>query len=103
MDLYSNLSSGQAVPDDQQPDFSFGPVTVPGRAIFLRSALSVAFVNKKPVLEGHVLVTPVRQAAQLAELNQQEVTDLFLLVQTVEKFIAQYYNVTSTTISIQSG
>ena len=51
MDPHGRLSAGQVVPDDHQPDFSFGPVTVPGRAIFLRTALSVAFVNKKPVLE----------------------------------------------------
>ena len=98
-----SLSPGQTVPDDHLPDFSFGPATVPGGAIFLRSPLSVAFVNKKPVVEGHVLVSPVRKVAQLAELNHQEVTDLFLLVQTVEKFLEKFYNVTSTTISIQSG
>ena len=104
-DLYGSLSlsPGQTVPDDHLPDFSFGPATVPGGAIFLRSPLSVAFVNKKPVVEGHVLVSPVRKVAQLAELSQQEVADLFLLVQTVEKFLEKYYNVTSTTISIQSG
>ena len=101
--LYDSLSPAQTVPDYLQPDFAFGPVSVPGGAIFLRSALSVAFVNKKPVLEGHVLVSPVRKVAKLAELNHQEVADLFLLVQSVEKFIEKYYNVTSTTISIQSG
>ena len=103
LDLYGSLSPAQTVPDDHQPDFSFGPVTVPGGAIFLRSLLAVAFVNKKPVVEGHVLVSPVRKVTQLAELNRQEVTDLFLLVQTVEKFLEKYYDLTSTTISIQSG
>ena len=102
-DLYGSLSPGQTVPDDHLPDFSFGPTTVPGGAMFLRSPLSVAFVNKKPVVEGHVLVSPVRKVAQLAELNQQEVSDLFLLVQAVEKFLEKFYNVNSTTISIQSG
>ena len=101
-DLYGSLSPGQTVPDDHLPDFSFGPATVPGGAIFLRSPLSVAFVNKKPVVEGHVLVSPVRKVAQLAELSHQEVTAVFLLVQTVEKFLEKFYNVTSTTISIQS-
>ena len=100
---YVTKSPAQTVPDDLQPDFNFGPVTVPGGAIFLKSSLAVAFVNKKPVVEGHVLVSPVRKVAQLAELNRQEVTDLFLLVQTVEKFLEKYYDLTSTTISIQSG
>ena len=102
-DLYGSLTPAQTVPDHQQPDFAFGPVSVPGGATFLTSALSVAFVNKKPVVEGHVLVSPVRKVAQLAELNQQEVSDLFLLVQAVEKFLEKFYNVNSTTISIQSG
>ena len=102
-DLYGRLAPAQTVPQQHQADFAFGPVIVPGGAIFLTSALSVAFVNKKPVVEGHVLVSPVRKVAQLAGLNQQEVADLFLLVQTVEKFLEKFYNVASTTISIQSG
>jgi len=102
-DLYGRVRTEETVPGQGEPDFTFGSVSVPGGAIFLKSSLSVAFVNKKPVLEGHVLVSPLRNVAKLADLSQQEVSDLFLLVQTVETFLESYYGVCSTTISIQNG
>ena len=82
--------------------FKFGPVTVAGGAIFLRTSQSVAFVNKKPVVEGHVLVSSARQVPKLSDLSTDEVEDLFKLVQKVDSFIQEFYNVDSTTISIQS-
>ena len=82
--------------------FKFGPVTVPGGAIFLRSSRSVAFVNKKPVVEGHVLVASARVAPKLSDLDGDEVEDLFKLVQKVDSFVQKFYNLDSTTISIQS-
>ena len=36
--------------------FRFGAVSIPAGHVFLRSDLSVAFVNISPVLPGHVLV-----------------------------------------------
>ena len=82
--------------------FNFGPVTVPGAAIFLCSPLSVAFVNKKPVVEGHVLVSSSISVPQLSDLSPEEAADLFKLVQRVDTFVKRFYNVDSTTISIQS-
>ena len=102
-DLYGRVMPGLEVPGEEEEDFTFGPVTVPAGAIFLRTSLSVAFVNKKPVVEGHVLVSPVRKVAKLADLSPQEVSDLFQLVQTTEKFLQTYYRVCSTNISVQSG
>ena len=82
--------------------FNFGPFTVPGAAVFMRSAQAVAFVNKKPVVEGHLLVVPRRAVDRLELLEEREVTDLFLMVQKVDKFLQRLYKVSSTTISIQS-
>ena len=66
------------------------------------SPLSLAFVNKKPVVEGHLLVVPRRAVDRLELLEEREVTDLFLMVQKVDKFLQRLYKVSSTTISIQS-
>ena len=82
--------------------FNFGPFTVPGAAVFMRSAQAVAFVNKKPVVEGHVLVSSSRSVPQLGDLSAEEAADLFQLVQKVDSFVQNYYKVGSTTISIQS-
>ena len=38
----------------------------------------------------------------MEELEEKEVTDLFLLVQRVDVFLQKHYGVDSTTISIQS-
>ena len=66
------------------------------------SPLSLTFVNKKPVVEGHLLVVPRRGVDKLELLEEREVTDLFLMVQKVDKFLQRLYEVSSTTISIQS-
>jgi len=81
--------------------FNFGPVR--GASTFRRTPLSLVFVNKKPVVAGHVLVVPRRAVARLDELEEKEVTDLFLLVQRVDVFLQRHYGVDSTTISIQNG
>jgi len=104
-DLYSEvkpLTDHTCLPEDDFI-FKFGPVTVPGAAIFMRTEHSVAFVNKKPVVEGHVLVSSNRMVAQVSELSPEEVADLFKLVQRVDKFLQKHFEVNSTTISIQNG
>ena len=89
------------LPEDDEI-FNFGPAKVRGASTFHRTPLSLAFVNKKPVVEGHVLVVPRRAVARLEELEEKEVTNLFLLVQRVDVFLQKHYGVDSTTISIQS-
>ena len=96
------VKNSQNLPEDDEI-FNFGPAKVRGASTFHRTPLSLAFVNKKPVVEGHVLVVPRRAGvARLEELEEKEVTDLFLLVQRVDGFLQKHYGVDSTTISIQS-
>lgn len=97
-----NLLNSHDLPGDDEI-FNFGPAKVRGASSFRQTPLSLAFVNKKPVVMGHVLVVPKRSVARLAELGETEVTDLFLLVQKVDLFLQRHYGVDSTTISIQNG
>jgi len=94
--------SNNDLPEDGEI-FNFGPAKVRGASTFRRTPLSLAFVNKKPVVAGHVLVVPRRAVARMEELEEKEVTDLFLLVQRVDVFLQRHYGVDSTTISIQNG
>jgi len=96
-----NLKSYDLPEDDEI--FNFGPAKVKGSSTFRRTPLSLVFVNKKPVVNGHVLAVPRRSVARLEELEDKEVTDLFLLVQRVDVFLQRHYGVDSTTISIQNG
>ena len=82
--------------------FKFGPARVSGPTIFYRTSQTVAFVNKKPVVEGHLLVSPVRQVEKMGDLTDGEVSDLFKVVKKVEVFVQKYYGVNSSTISVQS-
>ena len=103
-DLYGDVRIQNEMTELPRDDFvfNFGPVTVPGPAIFLQSPHAVAFVNKKPVVEGHVLVSSRRRVPLLSDLDSEEAADLFKLVQRVDTFLQNFYKVNSTTISIQS-
>ncbi|TVY88594.1 Bis(5'-nucleosyl)-tetraphosphatase [asymmetrical] [Lachnellula willkommii] len=68
----------------------FGPFEVTDQ-VFYKAPLCYALVNIKPVLPGHVLVIPYRQAQRLTDLSQDEVTDLFTTVQKVQKMLAGNY------------
>ena len=59
------------LPEDDEI-FNFGPAKVRGASTFRRTPLSLAFVNKKPVVKGHVLVVPRRSLARLEELEEKE-------------------------------
>ena len=62
-----------------------------------------ALVNLKPLLPGHVLVSPLRSVQRLSDLTPDETTDLFLLVRRVGRMVERVYNATSLNIAIQDG
>ncbi|KAL8788668.1 MAG: hypothetical protein Q9213_001596 [Squamulea squamosa] len=71
--------------------------------VFHKTAHSFALVNIKPLLPGHVLVSPLRAAKRLSDLNHAEVADLFLTVQQVGKMVERVYGASSLNIAIQDG
>ena len=60
-------------------------------------------MNLKPLLPGHVLVSPRRVAPRLSDLSQSEVMDLFITVQRVGKMIERVYGASSLNIAMQDG
>ena len=83
--------------------FNFGRILLQSSVVFFRSKLSFAFVNRKPVLPGHVLVSPVRVVQRFCELTEEEVADLFTTTQKIARVLEKAYNVTSLSIAIQDG
>ncbi|WVQ73837.1 hypothetical protein IAR50_003418 [Cryptococcus sp. DSM 104548] len=71
--------------------------------VFYRSKLSFGIVNLKPLLPGHVLICPSRVVPRLADLNTDEVSDLFTSVQYVGKVLEGVYKAQALTISLQDG
>lgn len=101
-DLYGVLS---LKPSDvnAQTDYNFGGHSINSSVLFYRSALSFAFVNRKPVLPGHVLVSPVRPVEKFSDLTPTEVSDLFQVVQVVSRVVEKHYSASSLTVAIQDG
>jgi len=65
--------------------------------------LSFATVNKKPVVPGHVLVSPFRCVDRFCNLTLEEISDLFATVKQVSIIIEKEYQASSLSIAIQDG
>ncbi|MCJ1294340.1 hypothetical protein MMC34_005898 [Xylographa carneopallida] len=72
-------------------------------SVFHLTPLSFAIVNLKPILPGHVLVSPRRVVPRLSDLSHDEVVDLFLTVQKVGRMIERVYKASSLNIAMQDG
>ncbi|KAL1985309.1 hypothetical protein VTN96DRAFT_7987 [Rasamsonia emersonii] len=80
----------------------FGPFVVTSQVFYL-TPLSFALVNLKPILPGHVLVSPRRCVPRVSDLTPDETADLFLTVRKVGKMVERVYNASSLNIAIQDG
>jgi bis(5'-adenosyl)-triphosphatase len=60
-------------------------------------------VNLKPLLPGHVLVSPRRSVPRFNDLSAAEVQDLFLTVQRVSRMVERVFGASALNIAIQDG
>ncbi|PRW58343.1 Bis(5 -adenosyl)-triphosphatase [Chlorella sorokiniana] len=84
-------------------EYLFGPWKIAADEVFVTSPHAFAFVNLKPVVPGHVLVSPKRVVARFAELSPEEVADLWCLTQRVGTAVEPHFGCTSLTLAIQDG
>ncbi|CAK0869922.1 unnamed protein product [Prorocentrum cordatum] len=84
---------------------AFAKFTIPAASVFYQSAsgLTVAFVNLKPLVPGHVLVVPKRVVQHIADLTDEELVDLFLAVRDVQAAVCAGHGADSANIGIQDG
>lgn len=71
--------------------------------MFARTLLSFAFVNLKPLVDGHVLVSPLRPCARFGELEAAEVADMMQLAQRVAGALERHYGASAATLAVQDG
>ncbi|XP_065406704.1 bis(5'-adenosyl)-triphosphatase isoform X2 [Chrysemys picta bellii] len=83
--------------------FRFGQHLIKPSFVFLKTELSFALVNRKPVVPGHVLVCPLRPVERFRDLRPEEVADLFQTTQMVGNVVEKHFCGSSLTISIQDG
>eukprot|EP00742_Colponemidia_sp_Colp-10_P006920 GILJ01007423.1.p1 GENE.GILJ01007423.1~~GILJ01007423.1.p1 ORF type:complete len:193 (-),score=25.04 GILJ01007423.1:252-764(-) len=81
----------------------FGPHHISENEVFFNSSKSFGLVNLKPIVPGHVLVLPNRVVARFADLEQDEVADLWIAAQTIGRQLEKHYNAQSMTFAIQDG
>lgn len=102
-DIYADIEPAIAEYPIDGTKYMFQEMEISPSQVFCRSRYSYAFVNHRPVLNGHVLVSPLRVLKKFTDLSKAEATDLMLLVQRVERTIEKVYQTNSTTITIQDG
>lgn len=71
--------------------------------MFAESKHCFAFVNLKPILPGHVLVSTKRVVPRFTSLKPEEVADLWTLAQEVGEKLERFHQASSLTLTIQDG
>lgn len=83
--------------------FNFGPYKINASEIFYSTPLSMALVNYKPVVPGHVLVIPKRIVPRYSEMTLEETIDFTESLQIVSQVIEKEYDAEALTVTIQDG
>ncbi|XP_073389450.1 bifunctional bis(5'-adenosyl)-triphosphatase/adenylylsulfatase FHIT isoform X2 [Physcomitrium patens] len=89
--------------DQAEKTFYFGKFRIDPTEVFLVTQHSYAFVNLKPVVPGHVLVSPKRVVHRFLDLTPEETSDLWLTAQRVGQKIEPFFEASSLTFAIQDG
>lgn len=85
------------------PKYSIATSLTQPNQVFLTTPLSFALVNLKPILPGHVLVSPRRVVPRVTDLTPAETSDLFLTVRRVGRMVERVYGASSLNIAVQDG
>lgn len=81
----------------------FGKFLIAPSHVFYRSTLSVAFVNLRPIVPGHVLIVPQRVVARMESLSNEEYIDLWQSVREVQGMLKNHYKATGFNVAVQDG
>lgn len=99
--IHRQMSSEQQ--SSRRDRYLFGPWPIHDDEVFATSSLCFAFVNLKPIVPGHVLVSTKRVVPRFTELTTEETGDLWALAQKVGKMLEQHYGTSALTLTIQDG
>eukprot|EP00434_Breviolum_minutum_P012281 symbB.v1.2.010824.t2/scaffold711.1/size292957/5 len=67
------------------------------------SGLTVALVNLKPLVPGHVLVVPRRSVPRISDLSEEEFDDLFRSVRLVQAALEKAHGTEASRLGLQDG
>lgn len=98
----SAADSEEDMPSFPGRTIKFGTFNVTSQ-VFHKTPLTFALVNLKPLLPGHVLVSPLAVKPHLSDLTRDEVCDLFLTVTRVQRTLKRLYKAQAFNIAVQDG
>ena len=88
---------------DPNSDMRFGKFVIPSSHIFYRTKLSVAFVNLRPIVPGHVLIMPERIVGKMEDLSEDEYLDVWRSVRKVQAILKDHHQATAFNVAVQDG
>ena len=77
--------------------------TLPETEILVENELALAFFDKFPVNEGHVLIVPKRHLVSLFDATQEEVISLWKLIEDVKESLEQRFHPDGYNIGVNVG
>lgn len=80
----------------------FGPFNVTPHVFYL-STHCFAIVNLKPLLPGHVLVSPRRVVPRMLDLTPAETTDFWETVRRVSRTVERAFKADALNVAVQDG
>jgi len=81
----------------------FGRWKIDGSEVFLETDLSYAFVNLKPVVPGHVLISSKEVVSRFGDLRAEQVDDMWRLAHRIGPKLEVMHDAQSLTLVIQDG
>lgn len=82
----------------------FGRFIIPKASVFYRNEKAAAFVNLRPIVQGHVLVIPNKIVPRLEDLEDADYNALWGMVRTVQSTLRRAYPATTAfNVAVQDG
>ncbi|HEY8910614.1 MAG TPA: HIT family protein [Desulfosporosinus sp.] len=77
--------------------------TLPKTDIIVENELALAFFDKFPVNEGHVLIIPKRHVASLFDATREEIMDIWALLGNVKEVLDKRFHPDGYNVGINVG
>ena len=88
---------------DSKTILKFGRIKINESQIFYKRKFVFAFVNLRPFLPGHVLLSPTRVEKYYSNLTETELIELWISAKNIAENLKKFYHTDSVQINIQDG
>lgn len=82
---------------------NFGPFVIPAEHIIKKTQYSYVFTDIKPVVHGHLLVSPLRRVQFFEDLTDAEKRDFAALAREAGNVMKRHMGTSALSMTIQNG